>query len=391
MYRGGKRLSASMQIARRIQPLLSKLALALTRRVTLPLSLSLVLLSAAGDYATGVEVTFTMLYLVPIAIGTWFHGRVLGWCLALLALLCGFATNLVEHAQWHSVSRSDWARQAHSYHFTMLWNQLGAFAIFAIIVWLLDRLNEYVRREQNEKRQIVAQLRHSERLNTIGTLAAGVAHELGTPMNVILGRAKIVAGHAAGSAVIEENARIIVQQTERMTRIIRQLVDFAHTESGAKTAHALRDLATLACGLVRDLAERKGIKLHVEGDDSVVVVDAGQIEQVLSNLVINAIHASAAGSEIQLRVASRAIMPLNEKRERDFACVDVVDQGTGMTREIQARIFEPFFTTKDVGGGTGLGLSVAHGIVQEHGGWIQVQSEAGTGSTLTVCLPKLAT
>ena len=139
------------------------------------------------------------------------------------------------------------------------------------------------------------------------------------------------------------------------------------------------------------LAVKRGVALHfVEGALAVPAeVGTSQIEQVLTNLVMNAIQASPRGARVDVAVSRRKLAPREPRGpEERCACIEVRDRGAGIPQEVRARIFDPFFTTKPVGEGTGLGLSVAYGIVADHGGWIDVSSEAGRGSVFTVWLPQ---
>jgi len=156
----------------------------------------------------------------------------------------------------------------------------------------------------------------------------------------------------------------------------------------------LKHLAASTLSLLRPIADKRRVSLHFEAGEPVseVVADAAQLQQVLTNLVVNAVQASPESStvEVGLRAAPSASRPGAETtsaRERCFACITISDHGSGMGEETLERVFEPFFTTKDVGEGTGLGLAVAYGIVQEHGGFITVESKLGEGSRFEVYLP----
>jgi signal transduction histidine kinase len=229
------------------------------------------------------------------------------------------------------------------------------------------------------------QLRHAERLATVGRLAAGIAHELGTPLNVVSIEAKRIAvGRAVGEAA-QEGAAVITAQAERMTEIIRQLLDFAGRRTPRPVDLELGELAAQTLLLVGALAARHRITLrHAEKAKAYVHADAGQLQQVLTNLVVNAVQAMPAGGEVCVETGTHP---------RDVSCgafMRVIDRGTGIAPDDLPRIFEPFFTTKEVGHGTGLGLAVAHGIVGEHGGRIDVENKPGEGATFTVCLPAIA-
>jgi signal transduction histidine kinase len=235
------------------------------------------------------------------------------------------------------------------------------------------------------------QLRHADRLATVGKLASGVAHELGTPLNVVGARAKmIVDGEAAGDEV-GEYARVIVSATERMTKIIRQLLQFARRSRVEKTRRDLRELARETLDLLQPLADKKRVLLHLVPSDAdgVVSVDGGQIQQVITNLTMNAIQAMPEGGPVELRLTRERARPTTEMggAEVECVCLRVRDAGGGISPEHLQHVFEPFFTTKDVGEGTGLGLAVSYGIIREHGGWITVKSEPGHGTSFSVFLP----
>ncbi|AUX42344.1 histidine kinase [Sorangium cellulosum] len=245
-------------------------------------------------------------------------------------------------------------------------------------------------RETAARIAALEQLRHADRLTTVGQLASGIAHELGTPLNVVGGRAKMIA-RGLPPEEAAESARIIAEQADRITRIIRQLLDFARRRIAQKAPADLAQIARHTLVLLEPLARKRGVALRLdEASDAPAraEVDAGQMQQVLTNLVINGIHAMKRGGELTVRVErARARPPADHGGpEGEHLAVRVIDQGEGIAPADVPRIFEPFFTTKDVGEGTGLGLSVSYGIVREHGGWIDVQSEPDRGSTFTVYL-----
>jgi signal transduction histidine kinase len=236
-------------------------------------------------------------------------------------------------------------------------------------------------------------LRHTDRLTTIGQLAAGVAHELGTPLSVITGRAEmIVDGEAAGERAVQ-SARVVVEQAQHMAQMIRQLLDFSRQRGprfGLTSARAICARTVDTLGIV---AQRRGIGIAANLTESPLLVSADehQIQQAVVNLVVNAIQAMPGGGRIDLTSGECQAAPPGETgREGRFVCIAVTDQGAGIPAEHLARLFEPFFTTKEPGEGTGLGLAVAHGIVRDHGGWIDVQSTPGRGSRFTIYLPSAA-
>jgi signal transduction histidine kinase len=260
---------------------------------------------------------------------------------------------------------------------------------------MCDRLREAHESERAQiqaKTQALAQLRHADRLATVGRLAAGLAHELGTPLNVVHARAKQLTVGEIPPGEVRDRARIIVEQVDRMTGLIRQLLDFARKREMKPTEIDLRSLVTTAVALLDPVARKRSVSLKViEGMVPLTcTVDPEQMTQVVLNLVMNAVHASSPGQAVTLALGRGQAVPPPEDGRAEQSCsrVEVRDHGTGITSEALPRIFEPFYTTKDVGEGTGLGLSVAYGIVKDHGGWMDVVSRPGDGSVFTVWLPE---
>lgn len=245
--------------------------------------------------------------------------------------------------------------------------------------------------EQGAREQATAQLRHADRLTTVGKLASGLAHELGTPLNVVRGRAKLIVDGEVEGADVGESARIVVEQAERMTALIRQLLDFARPRALMKMPVNVAGLARRVCELVVTIARKAEVTLEPPADVSVMVpADDGQLTQVVTNLVVNAIQATPSGGTVTLRTRTieQAAPPYVDSTQTKWVAIEVTDTGKGIDEDARARVFEPFYTTKEVGEGTGLGLSVSWGIVREHGGWIDLTSTPGQGTTFTVYLPE---
>jgi two-component system, NtrC family, sensor kinase len=225
----------------------------------------------------------------------------------------------------------------------------------------------------------------------VGKLASGLAHELGTPLNVVSGRAKLIVDREVEGADAIDSARIVVEQAERMTALIRQLLDFARPRALQVAPLNVTTLAGRVCQLVGTIARKADVALvpPVPDDRLRLEADDGQLTQVLTNLVVNAIQAIGAHGTVELRARTvdHVPPPYVGGAAQTWMAIEVRDTGAGMDRATRERIFEPFFTTKQVGEGTGLGLSVSWGIVREHGGWIDVASELNKGSTFTVYLP----
>jgi two-component system, NtrC family, sensor kinase len=271
-------------------------------------------------------------------------------------------------------------------------DELGELA--AEINLMCERLAE----EQDANARAIEQLRHADRLTTVGKLASGLAHELGTPLNVVSGRAKLIAdGEVEGQDVVD-SARVVAEQADRMTALIRQLLDFARPRALRPAPLNVTTLAARVCLLVATIARKANVALVEPPPDEHLRIEAddGQLTQVLTNLIVNAIQAidpASHGPEnpgvvgIVARTVEQVPPPYVGGAEQTWMAIEVRDNGAGMDDATRERIFEPFFTTKQVGDGTGLGLSVSWGIVREHGGWIDVSSELDRGSTFTVYLP----
>ncbi len=249
-----------------------------------------------------------------------------------------------------------------------------------------------VRAETAARIGALEQLRHADRLATVGRLASGVAHELGTPLNVVMGRAGMIARGSLPPAEAAACAEIIRTQAERMAAIIRQLLGFARPRKPQKTLADLRDIARQTLELMEPLARKKDVRLYLAGEDvpASTDMDVAQIQQVLMNLTDNALSAVGNQGTVEIGFRTEIAKPPEgiTGAEGEYLCLYIRDNGEGIAAENLPHIFEPFFTTKDVGEGTGLGLSISHSIVHEHGGWIQVESKPGEGSCFSVYLPK---
>jgi signal transduction histidine kinase len=263
---------------------------------------------------------------------------------------------------------------------------------------MCDRLSRAQHRieEETAKRLATAeQLRHADRLTTVGKLASGLAHELGTPLNVVSGRAKMIArGQVSGAEAIE-NGAIIAEQCDRMAHIIRQLLGFARRRQPHRSPTELGELARQTLGLLAPIAQKSRVTLTLNPPEGPVnaAVDAALVQQALTNLVVNAMQSMKQGGRVTVELGrTRATPPPDLGGESaEYVFVHVEDEGSGIAPEHLPHIFEPFFTTKDVGEGTGLGLSVTFGIVRDHGGWIAVESALSRGSRFSMYLPPAPT
>ena len=230
----------------------------------------------------------------------------------------------------------------------------------------------------SERKRIQEQLQKAERLAELGTLASGMAHEIGTPMNVILGRAEYMLQRTADEGM-KKGLATIVTQIERITKVMNQLLAFARRKTPERRAVDLGEIVEDSLELFQERIAHSCITVEksIEANVPAVHTDRDQLIQVLINLLVNSLHAMPEGGRLRLSLA----------REGRHVCLGVSDTGHGMPEEIRLRVFEPFFTTKDFGKGTGLGLTVVQGIIEQHGGTIAVESVVDKGTTFWIRLP----
>jgi signal transduction histidine kinase len=233
------------------------------------------------------------------------------------------------------------------------------------------------RREADvERERLHEQLLHADRLATIGELAAGVAHELNEPLGAVLGFAQLARKHADLPDPADQDIEKVESAALQAREIVRKLMVFARQTPPRKTRVNLNQLVEDGLYLLETRCAKSRIEVVrvLEEELPDVVADASQLQQVLVNLVVNAIQAMPDGG--RLTIATH--------HNESAAVLRVEDTGLGMSAEVRKRVFLPFFTTKDINEGTGLGLAVAHGIVSAHGGKIGVESRPGQGSCFEV-------
>lgn len=233
-------------------------------------------------------------------------------------------------------------------------------------------------RDISERKRLQEQLRKTERIAELGTVASGMAHEIGTPMNVILGRAEYLMDRV-GDEPIKKGLQTIITQVERITRVMNQLLSFARRKTPERGALDLKQVVEDSLEMFHERLTRNQIQLELTLADPcpMVLADADQMSQVMINLVMNAVHAMPNGGTLRVALAP----------EPQMVRLIVADTGHGIPREVIKKIFDPFFTTKEFGKGTGLGLTVVKGIIEEHQGSIAVESQEGAGTTFRILLP----
>ncbi len=295
---------------------------------------------------------------------------------------------------------------------------------------LADRFNAMTGSLRDARTQILAgvdtrstleaRLRHSEKLATIGQLAAGIAHEVGTPLNVIGGRARALekkaqdAASPPPSAEVAKHSGIIAQQAQRITKIIQRLLDFARRPENVRAPMDLGRVAANCLDFLEHQIASRSVEArmapYVRSDEQasatpMVTADADQIQQVCLNLCVNALEAMPEGGRLYLSTTGleRRRPGLDAAPPGRYVVLEVADTGSGIVAEERERIFEPFYSTKahatqagefdeatasePRGGGTGLGLAVSAGIVKDHDGWIELDERPGGGARFRVFLP----
>ena len=250
-----------------------------------------------------------------------------------------------------------------------------------------------IAQDVTEQLQLEKQLRHSQKMEAVGQLAAGIAHDFNNMLTVIKGNASLALVKQTAGAPDQPMLESILVAAERSTKLVRQLLTFSRKQILEIVPLNVGELlATLAEMLPRMLGEQITVKTEAPADLPPIAADGGMIEQVLVNLAVNARDAMPHGGRLTITarttVISAAELRVNrEARAGRFLRLQVSDTGCGIPPEVLPRIFEPFFTTKPMGKGTGLGLSTVYGIARQHEGWIEVQSEVGKGTTFQLFLP----
>lgn len=235
----------------------------------------------------------------------------------------------------------------------------------------------------DERRRDQKALQEADKLVTIGQLSAGLAHEIGSPLQILAGRARNLQSRAGDAEEVRRLAPIMVQQCDRIARIVEQLLQYARR----KTAHSAEVDLLATARIVVDLllleAKRRSVTLglHAETALPAISADADQLQQLVMNLVNNALQATATGGHVDVRLST------GEADGEEHVRIAVVDNGRGIPPELQSKLFDPFFSTRVAEGGTGLGLAVVKSIVTEHRGTITINSAVGQGTTVAVSLP----
>jgi two-component system NtrC family sensor kinase len=238
-------------------------------------------------------------------------------------------------------------------------------------------------RENRQKAESEIHLMQSEKQASVGKLAAGVAHEINNPLTAVLTFTHMILRRKDLPEEVRSDLETVASQTERIRKIVKSLLDFSRQTAIAPEPLDVNRLIEDSVRLLENQALIKGVHLFFKKDDDlpVFILDHNQCQSVLINMIINALDATAAGGKIEIRTQK------TDTNGDKGVEITIADTGSGISPEHMDTLFDPFFTTKDVGKGTGLGLAVSAGIVQRHGGTIDVRSKLGSGTTFTIWLP----
>lgn len=261
---------------------------------------------------------------------------------------------------------------------------------FNLMVDALDQARDALTHQHDQHAELTDQLRHADRLSSIGKLAASIGHELGTPLNVVSGHASMILMDPTASAKSREHATKIADRVQHITQLLRQMMTYARGEGVKHSSVRVDEALANAISLVAPLAKRSHVEIVRTGTVAAGVrLDAQRILQVLTNLIVNAIHAMPNGGTIRVgaSLVSDVTAPPDATTAPQYLRIRVEDEGIGMTEEQAKHAFEPFFTTKEPGRGTGLGLPICDGIVRDHGGWMTLQSAPQQGTSVDCFFP----
>ena len=249
-----------------------------------------------------------------------------------------------------------------------------------------------VARDVTERKRLDDQYRHAQKMESLGTLAGGIAHDFNNILAIVLGHASLIPRNQGNPAKQTANIDAVIQASHRGAALVRQLLTFASKSDILFESVQLNEVVTETTRLLGETFPKTiVVRLQLEQNLPTIVADPNQLHQLLLNLCINARDAMPRGGTLSIRTTFVGGETLSNHfpnvGARTYAVLQVSDTGHGMDQATKRRIFEPFFTTKEKGKGTGLGLATVYGIVESHGGFVDVDSEVGVGSTFHVYFP----
>jgi PAS domain S-box-containing protein len=310
--------------------------------------------------------------------------------------LHGEKSDVEKVVQWQSTAKPGQSYAGEGYLLRKNGSIIYAAWNFSVIPAARGRPNHIVAtyRDTTEKRRLQEALVHAQRLDAVGRLAGGVAHDFNNLLSVINGYCQILAGQLAGQPQPLKEVEVIHRAGLKAATLTRQLLAFGRREPlKARVIDLNQFIRNNAEILARLLGETGRLELELARKLGRVRTNPAQFQQVLLNLILNARDALRENGRVVIRTARREITSGLNRRATDappghYVCLSVIDNGVGMDAATRQQLFEPFFTTKPEGEGTGLGLSLAYGVVQQSGGFINVKSEAMAGSTFEILLPE---
>lgn len=251
-------------------------------------------------------------------------------------------------------------------------------AVYIRHAQLFQELQKRIEAQQLAERRLI----QSARLAAVGEMAAGIAHELNNPLTTVAGFAELVLDELEEDFPQRPDLELILREAVRARGVVRRLLDFSRQSESVRERANINDIVTDVVALVNHLARTSGVEVNLDLSEGLPLVyaDSNQMKQVLLNFVHNALQAMPGGGLLSLETAAQ------ERDGQHWVTVQIQDTGEGIPREHLGRIYEPFFTTKPTGSGTGLGLSISYGIISDHGGFIDVESEVGSGTEFTIWL-----
>ena len=270
------------------------------------------------------------------------------------------------------------------------WKNAGrTFIITALAALLLIAFLRQLARHE----RITRQLHQSQKLEALGTLAGGIAHDFNNVLGAVLGYGELALQHSPAGGAQRRYIDNIIVAANRARDLVARILAFSRPGMGSPQPLALQKIIAEVDSLTHaSLPPGVQLQVTVPGEPLVVLGDAPQLHQMLANLVTNAVQAVAHGGQVMVSATAAKITEprdctVGRLQRGRYACIAVIDSGSGMSAAQVERIFDPFFTTKPVGAGTGLGLSLVHGIVLDHGAALEVESHPGAGTTFSVYLP----
>jgi two-component system, cell cycle sensor histidine kinase and response regulator CckA len=257
----------------------------------------------------------------------------------------------------------------------------------------LEQANAALLREMEEQKRLEEQLRHAQKMESVGTLAGGIAHDFNNILNIIKGYATLAGRYSSGDERNSDSIKVIDESIERGAALVRQMLTLARKTEAHLASTNANDLISDLCKILKQTFPKTiTISLELNSKLPPVMADPNQISQVLLNLGVNARDAMPSGGRLTFKtrmVEGSKVRGAGDTapETQEYACIEVCDTGIGMDDGVRRRIFEPFFTTKGIGEGTGLGLAMVYGIIKNHNGFIDVESEPGHGTTFRLYLP----